>query len=110
MAALYKSQGRYKEAELLYKQALAIFKQQLGDKHPKAGTSLNNLSVFYQSQDDIPQAINYRTQALAVEEYNLSENLYMGDDKQKQDYMATVSWRTDGVISLNLQAAPNNPE
>ncbi|BCU14045.1 CHAT domain-containing tetratricopeptide repeat protein [Microcystis aeruginosa] len=110
LAELYRVQGRYSEAEPLYHRSLAIFKQQLGDKHPNAGTSLNNLSVFYQSQDDIPQAINYRTQALAVEEYNLSENLYMGDDKQKQDYMATVLGTTNSVISLNLQAAPNNPE
>jgi CHAT domain-containing protein/Tfp pilus assembly protein PilF len=110
LALLYTVQGRYSEAEPLYKQALAIHKQQLGDNHPLTATSLNNLAGLYWSQDDIPQAINYLTQGLAVEEYNLSENLYMGDDKQKQDYMATVSWRTDGVISLNLQAAPNNPE
>jgi CHAT domain-containing protein len=110
LAALYQSQGRYSEAEPLYKQALAIRKQQLGDNHPDTATSLNNLALLYQSQDDIPQAINYRTQALAVQEYNLSENLKMGDDKQKQDYMAKVLGTTNGVISLNLQAAPNNPE
>ncbi len=110
LALLYTVQGRYSEAESLFKQALAIRKQQSGDNHPLTATSLNNLAGLYWSQDDIPQAINYLTQGLAVEEYNLSENLYMGDDKQKQDYMATVSWRTDGVISLNLQAAPNNPE
>jgi tetratricopeptide (TPR) repeat protein len=110
LAALYKSQGRYSEAEPLFKQALAISKQQLGDNHPLTAASLNNLAVFYQSQDDIPQAINYLSQGLAVQEYNLSENLKMGDDKQKQDYMAKVLGTTDGVISLNLQAAPNNPE
>ncbi|MDB9388258.1 tetratricopeptide repeat protein [Microcystis aeruginosa CS-583] len=110
LAALYESQGRYSEAEPLYQQALAIRKQQLGDNHPDTATSLNSLATLYYSQYDIPQAINYRTQALAVEEYNLSENLKMGDDKQKQDYMAKVSGTTDEVISLNLQAAPNNPE
>ena len=110
LAGIYYSQGRYAEAESLYQQALDIRKQQLGDNHPDTATSLNNLAGLYWSQDDIPQAINYLSQGLAVEEYNLSENLKMGDDKQKQDYMATVSWRTDGVISLNLQAAPNNPE
>ena len=110
LAGLYESQGRYSEAEPLYNRSLAIIKQQLGDNHPNTATSLNNLALLYQSQDDIPQAINYRTQALAVQEYNLSENLKMGDDKQKQDYMAKVLGTTNGVISLNLQAAPNNPE
>ncbi|TRV63677.1 MAG: CHAT domain-containing protein [Microcystis panniformis Mp_MB_F_20051200_S9] len=110
LAALYESQGRYSEAEPLYKEALAIRKQQLGDNHPDTATSLNNLAGLYWSQDDIPQAINYLSQGLAVEEYNLSENLKMGDDKQKQDYMAKVLGTTDWVISLNLQAAPNNPE
>ncbi len=110
LAGIYYSQGRYAEAESLYQQALDIRKQQLGDNHPDTATSLNNLAGLYWSQDDIPQAINYLSQGLAVEEYNLSENLKMGDDKQKQDYMATVLGTTDGVISLNLQAAPNNPE
>ncbi|WP_287734022.1 tetratricopeptide repeat protein [Microcystis sp. M095S1] len=110
LAALYQSQGRYSEAEPLYKQALAISKQQLGDNHPNTATSLNNLAGLYYSQDDIPQAINYLSQGLAVEEYNLSENLNIGDDKQKQDYMAKVLGTTDWVISLNLQAAPNNPQ
>ena len=110
LAELYRVQGRYSEAEPLYKQALAIHKQQLGDNHFNTATSLNNLAALYQSQDDIPQAINYLSQGLAVEEYNLSENLKMGDDKQKQDYMAKVLGTTNGVISLNLQAASNNPE
>ncbi|TRU31067.1 MAG: tetratricopeptide repeat protein [Microcystis aeruginosa Ma_MB_F_20061100_S20] len=110
LAALYDSQGRYSEAESLFKQALAIRKQQLGDNHPSTATSLNNLAGLYWSQDDIPQAINYLSQGLAVEEYNLLENLKMGDDKQKQDYMAKVLGTTNSVISLNLQAVPNNPE
>ena len=110
LAGIYYSQGRYAEAESLYQQALDIRKQQLGDNHPDTATSLNNLAGLYWSQDDIPQAINYLSQGLAVEEYNLSENLKMGDDKQKQDYMAKVLGTTNSVISLNLQAASNNPQ
>ena len=106
---LYK-QGKYNEAISLAEKALAIRKQQLGDNHPDTAQSLNNLAALYQSQADIPQAINYLTQGLAVEEYNLSQNLNIGDDQQKQDYMAKFSGTTDWVISLNLQAAPNNPE
>ncbi|TYT71571.1 tetratricopeptide repeat protein, partial [Microcystis aeruginosa] len=32
----------------LYKEALDIFKQQLGDNHPSTATSLNNLAFLYQ--------------------------------------------------------------
>jgi CHAT domain-containing protein len=110
LAELYHSQGRYSEAEPLYKEALAITKAQLGDNHPDTARSLNNLAALYYSQGDIPRAIEYLTKGIEVEEVNLSENLNIGDEKQKRDYIATVSRTTDGVISLNLQAAPNNPE
>jgi Flp pilus assembly protein TadD/regulator of replication initiation timing len=110
LAELYDSQGRYAEAEPLYKEALTIWKQQLGDNHPLTAQSLNNLAALYHSQDDIPHAIEFLSQGIAVEEYNLSENLNIGDEKQKRDYMGTVSGTTYGAISLNLQSAPNNPE
>jgi tetratricopeptide (TPR) repeat protein len=110
LAALYDSQGRYAEAEPFYQQALAIHKAELGDNHLSTATSLNNLAGLYQSQDDIPRAIEYLTKGLKVEEVNLSENLNIGDEKQKRDYMGKVSGTTNWVISLNLQAAPNNPE
>ncbi|MEA5535844.1 CHAT domain-containing protein [Crocosphaera sp. XPORK-15E] len=110
LASLYRSQGRYSEAEPLYKEALAIYKKQLGDNHPDTATILNNLALLYYSQDDIPRAMEYLTKGIEVEEVNLSENLNIGDEKQKRDYMGTVSKATNYSISLNLQAAPNNPE
>ena len=110
LALLYHSQGRYSEAEPLLKEALAIAKKQLGNNHPLTATSLNNLAYLYYSQDDIPQAIKFLSQGLAVQEYNLFQNLNIGDEKQKRDYIATVSGTTFAIISLNLQSAPNNPE
>ncbi|WP_048323659.1 pre-peptidase C-terminal domain-containing protein, partial [Crocosphaera watsonii] len=38
LAQLYQSQGRYSEAEPLFKTALAIKKEQLGDNHPDTAT------------------------------------------------------------------------
>ena len=110
LAELYQSQGRYSEAEPLYKQALAIWKTQLGDNHPNIATSLNNLATLYYSQDDIPHATEFISQGIAVEEYNLSQNLNIGDEKQKRDYLVTVSSTTNAIISLNLQSAPDNQE
>ena len=110
LAGLYQSQGRYSEAESLLKQALAIFKQQLGDNHPNTAINLNNLALLYYFQADILHAIEFVSQGIAVEEYNLSQNLNIGDERQKRDYLATVSGTTDALISVNLQSASNNPE
>ncbi len=109
LALLYQSQGRYTDAELLLKEALAIRKKQLGDNHPNTATSLKNLAVLYEAQGDIPHAVEYLTKGIEVEEFNISQNLIAGNEKQKQDYMTTVSGTTNIVISLNLQSTPNSP-
>ena len=41
LAVIYQMQGRYAEAEPLYKRALAINEKALGPEHPAVGTSLN---------------------------------------------------------------------
>ena len=43
LAGLYKSQGRYTEAEPLYLQALAIAEQALGENHPTTVKIRENL-------------------------------------------------------------------
>ena len=40
LASLYVSQGRLKEAEPLYKQALQMYKHLRGEQHPDVATSL----------------------------------------------------------------------
>ncbi len=56
LAALYKAQGRYAEAEPLHKRALAIFEKALGPKHPDVAQSLNNLAVLYATQGKYAEA------------------------------------------------------
>jgi tetratricopeptide (TPR) repeat protein len=45
LAALYDAQGRYAEAEPLYRRAVAIAEKALGPDHPRVGTALNNLAM-----------------------------------------------------------------
>ncbi|MEM9667087.1 MAG: tetratricopeptide repeat protein, partial [Bacteroidota bacterium] len=73
LAHLYQSQGRYAEAEPLYKQALAVREQVLGEEHPSTATSLNNLAHLYQSQGRYAEAESLYKQALAVREQVLGE-------------------------------------
>ena len=48
LAGLYHAQGRYADAEPLYKRALAICEKALGPDHPDVALSLNNLAALYQ--------------------------------------------------------------
>src|ERR1700720_3987334 len=50
LAGLYLSQGRYTEAEPLFKRALAICENALGSDQPELGMSLNYLAGLYLSQ------------------------------------------------------------
>ena len=66
MAGLYRSQGRYNDAEPLYLQSLDIRKRQLGNDHPDVATSLNNLAVLYESQGKYSEAEDLAQQALVI--------------------------------------------
>ena len=66
MAGLYKSQGRYSEAEPLYIQALALRKRLLGEEHPSVAMSLNNLAYLYSDQGRYSDAEPLFIQALAL--------------------------------------------
>ncbi|NEQ81057.1 MAG: tetratricopeptide repeat protein, partial [Moorea sp. SIO2I5] len=109
LAFLYESQGRYQEAEPLYQQALQLKKRVLGEEHPSVATSLNNLAALYYTQGKITPALELLEQGLEVEERNLHSNLVAGPEPQKRKYLDTISSSTDQVISVHLQAAPNNP-
>ncbi len=51
LALFYNTQGRYAEAEPLYKRALAIREKALGPEHPHVAASLNNLAALYKYSD-----------------------------------------------------------
>jgi tetratricopeptide (TPR) repeat protein len=73
LAGLYESQGRYKEAEPLYLEALDLRKRLLGDNHPSVALSLNNLAYLYQSQGRYTEAEPLYLQALSILEISLGK-------------------------------------
>ena len=74
LASLYRSQGRYGEAEPLYLRALQIREQQLGADHPDTATSLNNLAGLYQSQGRYGEAEPLYVRSLQINQKVLGDH------------------------------------
>jgi tetratricopeptide (TPR) repeat protein len=68
LATLYRIQGKHREAESLYNQALSIKEQK---DHPKVATSLNNLAGLYRAQGKYAEAEPLYERALRIREKTL---------------------------------------
>ena len=66
LAGLYDMQGRYAEAEPLFKRALAIYEKALGPDHPDVARALNNLALLYDSQDHYAEAEPLYKRSLSI--------------------------------------------
>ena len=67
-------QGHYREAESLFRQALAIYHEQSREHHPDAAISLSNLAELYRTQGRYREAEHYFLQALAILREQLGED------------------------------------
>ena len=64
-AESYKEEGRYADAEPVYKRDLAIREKALGPDHPDVAQSLNNLAELYSAQGRYADAEPLYKRALA---------------------------------------------
>jgi tetratricopeptide (TPR) repeat protein len=65
---VYKAQGRYAEAEPLYKRGVAIFEKSLGAHHPSVASAMDNLASVYKDEARYAEAESLYKQALAIRE------------------------------------------
>jgi hypothetical protein len=63
---VYRDQGKYGEAEGLYKRALAIREQFLGESHPYVALNLNNMAILYEARGESRSALAYSRKATAA--------------------------------------------
>ena len=63
--------ARYREAEALWRRALMVSEQSLGDSHPDTATILNNLAQLYREQGKYEEAEPLYERALAIREQQL---------------------------------------
>ena len=68
LAALLTDRARYAEAEALHREALALRRTLLGDRHPETAVSLGNLGSAVQWQGRFTKAMPYLEEALSIRE------------------------------------------
>jgi tetratricopeptide (TPR) repeat protein len=70
---LFKTQGKYAEAEPLYQRSLEIKEKTLGENHSSVAIGLNNLAELYKTQGKISAAEPLLISALMILEKSLGE-------------------------------------
>ena len=63
LAVLLKDQGKYADAEPLYREALDGRRRELGDAHPYYGDSCYNFAIVFAEQKKFSEAASYFDQA-----------------------------------------------
>ena len=68
LANVYLKQGKYADAERLYKRALATQEKALGSDHQDFAQSLHNLAIVYKEQGKYADAEPLYKRSLAIRE------------------------------------------
>jgi tetratricopeptide (TPR) repeat protein len=73
LASLVRAQGRYAEAEGLYRQALDISRATIGEVHPDYATNLSNLAGVVRQQGRYAEAEGLYRQSLGIDQATIGE-------------------------------------
>jgi tetratricopeptide (TPR) repeat protein len=74
LAMVFEAQGKYADAEELFKRALAIYEKARGASQPIVANTLNNLAAVYDEQGKYADAEGLYKRTLAIREKTLGKN------------------------------------
>ncbi|WP_413160008.1 CHAT domain-containing protein [Capilliphycus salinus ALCB114379] len=100
----------YNQATSLFMQVIENYQQEQRNEHPELAIALNNLAFSQLAQGDVELALTSLTRGMDIEERNLSLNLTIGSEEEKQAYMNTFTDTTYRAISLHFQKAPDSQD
>ena len=101
LGLLYLDKKQFRLASQQFQNAITI-RQQIGAKQSEA-ISISNLGVLYYSKGDYKKAAEYFAQVSKIKEEILTQNLIIGSERHKLDYIKTFK-------SKNLQLQINYTE
>jgi len=95
--------GNYTRAEPLYKQAMEIRRNALGEDHPDFATSLNNMAALCIATNLVTEAIPLMEQAASIYDLMIGQVFSIGSESQRTAYLKKVRVNLELFISLISQ-------
>ena len=74
LALLYRAQGKYTEAEPLFRRALAVWEKALGPEHPNVAMALENYAALLRKTNRAAEAAKLEARAQAIRAKHAKEN------------------------------------
>ena len=94
----------YARCEPLYRQALEIRREVLGEEHPDYATSLNNLAGLYSSMGDYAHAEPLYRQTLEISRGHLENAALVLSERRQLAMAQMLRYQLDNYIYLALEA------
>jgi len=108
LGLLYMELGDNERAQPILERALAIHEKRYGKNSIQVVSTLINLSKIYEANGDINHAVSLLVRGFNIRERTLRLVLTTGSERQKRLYLATLSRETDAIVSMMVQAGPQN--
>ena len=100
--------GQYERAEPLYKRALTIREQALGEAHPQVADTLIAYSLLRHATGDTASALELLSRGASLREETLSLVLTTGSEESKRLFLEKLVDETDIAASIHLGSAPTS--
>lgn len=110
LGLVYMKQGNNERARAIFERTLMITEKKYGPDSIQLCSPLVNLAHIHMDAGQAATAIHFLTHSFNIRERALDLVLGAGSEKQKQLYLATLANETNGILSLMIQAGPNNSE
>jgi CHAT domain-containing protein/tetratricopeptide (TPR) repeat protein len=108
LATVYLMQDQFDNAERLYWESIRILSERFPQRHPKFATVFSNLSEVSFAKGNIESGIALRESSSSIQEQTISRILAIGNEPQRQAYLAVHAQDFSSILSLNLHRFPNN--
>lgn len=108
LGVIAKNRGDFIAAEDLYLRTVAVKEKVQGPYHPDLGGAFANLANLYTITGQYEKAIAAQQRANEIFDYNIALNLSAGSEREKLNYIRTLTYIGDQTLTLALDDVKNS--